>query len=432
METKRDSVFQKCVKILFCELSQDEVLLKKNKISCIQFLMLIALLFILGGTKAVYGLAREEILVVANSRMAESVEIARYYMDKRKIPPSHLVSVKLTLKETMPRDEYDNVLKEAILKALERVSSERIAAIVLIYGIPLKVDPPELSWEESELFHRYKRQQNSMNGMSMEKDGENNHLLQNINKLLKTDQRAAVDSELALVKKGEYNLQGWIRNPYFLGFQGVSEITKDQVLLVSRLDGPDAATVYRIINDTLQVEKEGLQGKAFFDARWPRPAGAADASGGYQRYDLSLHRAADVAATRMETVVDQREELFAEKCCSEAALYCGWYSLGRYIDSFVWQRGAIGYHIASAECTTLRDKNSSVWCVKMLEKGVAATIGPVFEPYVQGFPLPELFFSQLIEQDMSLGEAYLTSLPYLSWQMVLVGDPLYQPFRPKE
>ena len=437
VEKKRDSVFQKCVKFLIYELSPDEVLLKYDKSFWIQILMFISMLSGIGETQEVYGLAKEEILVVANTRMAESVEIARYYMAQRDIPPSHLVSVKLTLKETMPRDEYDNVLKVAILKALERISSERIAAIVLIYGIPLKVDPPELSWEDSELLRQYNARQASMTDNSMEKDDgipeEKNDLVQNINKLLKTDQRASVDSELALVKKGEYNLQGWVKNPYFLGFQGIQpEIKKDQVLLVSRLDGPDSATVYRIINDTLQAEKEGLQGKAYFDARWPRPAVETGVSGGYQRYDLSLHRAADATAKRMETVIDQREELFAEKCCSEAALYCGWYSLGQYVDSFVWKKGAIGYHIASAECTTLRDKNSSVWCVKMLEKGVAATIGPVFEPYVQGFPLPELFFSQLIEGDLSLGEAYLTSLPYLSWQMVLVGDPLYQPFQPKK
>lgn len=409
-------------------------LLRINKYKYIQFLILASLVSVIWEANVAYGLAREEILVVANIRMAESVEIARYYMEKREIPPSHLVSVALTLQETMSRDEYDNVLKVAVLKALARVSSQRIAAIVLIYGIPLKVDPPELFWEESELVRQDKGRHDSMAVDSVENneaiEGKKNDLLQNINKLLKTDQRAAVDSELALVKKEHYNLQGWIKNPYFLGFQGMpSEISKDQVLLVSRLDGPDAATVYRIINDTLQVEKEGLHGRAYFDARWPRPD-VVDALGGYQRYDLSLHRAADAVATRMETVIDQREELFDEKCCPEAALYCGWYSLGQYIDSFVWQRGSIGYHLASAECTTLRDKNSSVWCLKMLEKGVAATIGPVYEPYIQGFPFPELFFSQLIEGNLSLGESYLTSLPYLSWQMVLVGDPLYQPFMP--
>ena len=66
----------------------------------------------------------------------------------------------------------------------------------------------------------------------------------------------------------------------------------------------------------------------------------------------------------------------------------------------------------------------------MLAKGAAATIGPVYEPYVQGFPLPEIFFGFLVEGYMSLGEAYLVSLPYISWQTILVGDPLYQPFKP--
>jgi len=363
--------------------------------------VLLFLFSVLGRGKDAQALNAEEILVVANSNVAESIEIAGYYMNKRAIPASHLLSVALTVNETMSRNEYDEVLKKEVLEALEKRSSlPRIAAIVLIYGIPLKVEPPELSWEE--------------------------------NKLPKGDEKAAVDSELALVKKRQYDLPGWIKNPYFLGFQGLpAEIKKDDVVLVCRLDGYDAATVYRIIDDTLLVEKEGLRGKAYFDARWPRPTGE-DPPGGYERYDLSLHRAADAVGMKMETIIDQREELFAEKCCPEVALYCGWYSLGRYIDSFAWRKGSIGYHLASAECSTLRDRGSTVWCSKILEKGAAATIGPVFEPYIQGFPLPELFFSLLIEGNMSLGESYLLSLPYLSWQMVLIGDPLYQPFLPAE
>jgi uncharacterized protein (TIGR03790 family) len=67
----------------------------------------------------------------------------------------------------------------------------------------------------------------------------------------------------------------------------------------------------------------------------------------------------------------------------------------------------------------------------MLERGIAATIGPVNEPYVQAFPLPELFFPLLAEGYLSLGETYLVTLPYLSWQIVLIGDPLYQPFKPQ-
>jgi uncharacterized protein (TIGR03790 family) len=86
----------------------------------------------------------------------------------------------------------------------------------------------------------------------------------------------------------------------------------------------------------------------------------------------------------------------------------------------------VGYHIASSECTTLKNSNSRVWCKKMLDNGIAATIGPVGEPYVQSFPVPEIFFNYLTEGYLTLAEAYLVSLPYLSWKMVLVGDPLYR------
>jgi len=64
-----------------------------------------------------------------------------------------------------------------------------------------------------------------------------------------------------------------------------------------------------------------------------------------------------------------------------------------------------------------------------LEDGAAAVIGPVAEPYVQAFPVPELFFNFLTDGYYTLVEAYFLSLPYLSWQMVLVGDPLYRPFK---
>jgi hypothetical protein len=64
----------------------------------------------------------------------------------------------------------------------------------------------------------------------------------------------------------------------------------------------------------------------------------------------------------------------------------------------------------------------------MLEKGAAAVIGPVDEPYVEAFPVPEFFFALLVDGYLSLAECYTASTPWLSWRMVLVGDPLYRPF----
>jgi uncharacterized protein (TIGR03790 family) len=362
----------------------------------------------------------EEILVVANLEMEESVDIAHYYMDRRLIPRSNFLSLSLTVNETMSRAEYDHTLKKIVLDTLKKLRSKnRIEAIVLVYGVPLKVAPPRPDWDNLERIRQLNRNKSLQ---QKEKSRE-------IDRLRNTNMRAAVDSELALVRAGDYELDGWIKNPYFVGFEeDALSLKKDQVLLVCRLDGPDSATVYRIINDSLDTEKKGLQGKGYFDARWP--ASEKNNLSGYKRYDQSIHQAAAAVKKRMPVIIDEQEELFPEKSCPEAALYCGWYSLARYVDSFTWQKGAIGYHIASAECASLRNTKRPLWCLKMLENGVAATVGPVHEPYVQGFPLPELFFSRLVEGYMSLGESYLVSLPFLSWQTILIGDPLYQPFLP--
>jgi len=200
--------------------------------------------------------------------------------------------------------------------------------------------------------------------------------------------------------------------------------------MVSRLDGPDAKTVKRIIDDSIKAEEKGLSGIAYFDARWPDPGHKKLSA--YALYDRSIHLAAERVkkSRRLPVVLDEKQELFKPGACSDAALYCGWYSLANYVDAFQWKPGSIGYHIASSECSTLKRKNSNVWCKKMLEKGIAATIGPVSEPYVNAFPLPELFFGLLVDGNLTLAECYLISTPYLSWKMVLVGDPLYRPFKP--
>ena len=132
---------------------------------------------------------------------------------------------------------------------------------------------------------------------------------------------------------------------------------------------------------------------------------------------------------RLPVVVNDKPELFKPGECPNAVLYSGWYSHAKYVDAFAWQKGAVGYHIASSECSTLKSKKSQVWCKRMLEEGIAATLGPTSEPYLQAFPLPEIFFGLLLDGRLSLIECYALSNPYWSWQMVLIGDPLYRPFK---
>ncbi len=186
-----------------------------------------------------------------------------------------------------------------------------------------------------------------------------------------------------------------------------------------------------LIDTAISVEKTGLQGKVYLDARGMRFDPDKDKPGSYGQYDQSLR---DLARrleehTELEVVINNEATLFQPGDCPEAALYCGWYSLARYIDAFDWQSGAIGYHLASSEATTLRTPGGKAWCNAMLEDGIGATLGPTFEPYLGSFPLPDDFFSLLLTGRHTLVEVYYRTKPHNSWAMVLVGDPLYNPFK---
>src|SRR5262249_36281836 len=85
------------------------------------------------------------------------------------------------------------------------------------------------------------------------------------------------------------------------------------------------------------------------------------------------------------------------------------------------------YHIASSEAVSLRNPTSRLWCKCLLERGVAATLGPVAEPYTIGFPKPAEFFGLLVTGKYTLVECYAKTALLTSWMTVLVGDPLSTP-----
>ena len=387
----------------------------------------------------------DQILVIANRNAARSTGLAKYYMEKREIPETNLLNLWLTDKEVCTREDYDRKVAPVVRERLKELTETRsIRCLVTVYGLPLKILPPGLTEKEADRMKGLRVQQAALKAklkLAEETDPKSDEtkairrdlkaLGKKISTLSKTDRRASFDSELALVLHDEYPLSGWRRNPHFIPIrEKTTEADKKSILFVSRLDGPTDAEVERIIDESIEMEKKGLQGVAYFDARWPRKTENKKLSG-YAAYDNSIHKAADRVrdSGRLPVVVDDRGELFGPGDCPNAALYCGWYSLSRYVDAFEWRKGAVGYHIASGECATLKHKNSRAWCKKMPENGVAATVGPVWEPYVQAFPIPELFFGLLVESPFTLAECYFLSTPYLSWQMALIGDPLYRPFK---
>lgn len=406
------------------------------------FFLTICLSFLFFGAETSYALQPEEILLIVNRNVPASLELAGYYREKRQIPAENLLSVSMTDQEDCSREEYREKLLQPLRKFLARQQGAEIRCLLLFYGLPLRVAAPELTpqqWREVEdLQHTRKQLEWQLNNRQLtdeqkqQRQERSKRLGERLSQLQLKEQGAAVDSEIALILNADYPLEKWQPNPFFSGFQKHLDklpLQKDQVLFVSRLDAPSPEIVRRLIDDSVAAESQGLSGLAYYDARWPFPE--KQNLQGYSLYDASIHRAAKVTGqlSSLPVHLNQEEVLFQAGQAPQAALYCGWYSLGKYVDAFDWQRGAVGYHIASSECTTLKKPGSQVWCKRMLEDGVAATIGPVAEPYVQGFPLPELFFGFLLDGYYTLAESYFLSTPYLSWQMVLIGDPLYRPFR---
>ena len=241
---------------------------------------------------------------------------------------------------------------------------------------------------------------------------------------------AAVDSEMTLIMAGRYQTAGWLPNPFNLGFERLPVISRvrAKTLMVGRLDGPTPATARRLVDDALEVEKAGLSGVFYLDARGL--TGQA-APGNYVWFDQHLLHLFDLLKkySDMKVVLDKQPGVFPPGSCPDAALYCGWYSLGNYVPAFTWNKGAVGYHVASSEATTLKQPGAKVWCKRMLEEGVAATLGPVAEPYLSSFPLPDQFFPLLMTGKSTLLEVYFLTVPQVSWMQILIGDPLYQPFK---
>ncbi|MDO8302001.1 MAG: TIGR03790 family protein [Sedimentisphaerales bacterium] len=246
------------------------------------------------------------------------------------------------------------------------------------------------------------------------------HLQMEIDSHNGKETNAAVDSELSMVLFGDHNLYRWQPNE----LKDRAFWLDARTMMVSRLDGPGPAIAKGLIDKAMAAEANGVTGKAYFDLRC-----SGDNSGLYSPgyYDNSLLEAAETVRqeTKWPVIVEQTPKLFEPGQCPQTALYCGWYSLQKYIPSFTFVTGAVGYHIASFEAIHLRDAASPEWCPSMLKDGITATLGAVAEPYLQAFPEPKPFFEELLSGEC-LVEVYYKTLPYNSWQIILIGDPLYR------
>ena len=396
-------------------------------------IVILLILICCGGISA---LEPDEILVVANKDIEESVQIARYYCEQRGVPDRNILGLPLgaNLADTISREDYEKRLAEPIRRCFfTHKHLGKIKCLLLIYGVPFKVgkrdslesmkkDLEELQKEADKKKERIEqlKQDGWTNSRAYQSNQDELKKLKfKIDRINGNETSASVDSELSMVLFGLYELYRWQPNT----LNAKSAHLGLGTLMVSRLDGPGEEIAKGLVDKALRAEETGLNGIAYIDSR-----GLASKDL-YGHFDRSLRQLATLTKTQthIPVVEEQRAELFKPGSCPQTALYCGWYSVSKYIDAFDFVDGAIGYHIASFEAVSLRNSNSKQWCPSMLRDGITATLGPVAEPYLHSFPEPKAFFGELYKGEC-LVEAYYHTKPFNSWQLLLIGDPLYKPF----
>ena len=84
-------------------------------------------------------------------------------MSKRKIHADNLVEVRVTDKETCSRIDYKANVATPVRRYLEKNGSEiHIRCLVLMYGIPLKVAPPDIKSKEKLEIRALKKRRDAL------------------------------------------------------------------------------------------------------------------------------------------------------------------------------------------------------------------------------------------------------------------------------
>jgi uncharacterized protein (TIGR03790 family) len=403
-----------------------------------------------------------DVFLLVNKNVPASQEVADHYCGKRGVPKDNVIVLDLPAGEDISRADYNAKFKAPLREALKD-RKDKVKVLLSTYGVPLRVggqapgdeDKQALAALQPEIAALQRRiatgtdeaaclEQQSKTAPELVPAAavkERRDRLEAARDRLKglenrrrfhswAESEACVDSELSLLWWDDYELRRFL--PNWLNWQVPEKARQDRppMVMTCRLDGPSVAIVKGLVDQALEVEKTGLQGKVYVDARKIGYDPRQDPGYGYGGYDESLREMACLLGCEagLDVTLDDEPGLFAPASCPECALYCGWYSLANYVPCCKFVRGAVAYHIASSEAVSLRNPNTKLWCKCLLEDGVAATLGPVAEPYTIGFPKPAEFFGFLATGEYTLVECYHRTALLTSWMTVLVGDPLYNPF----
>jgi uncharacterized protein (TIGR03790 family) len=365
----------------------------------------VAALFVLMSVSA-FAQDGTNVLVVVNSASPAGQQIAERYAAARGIPADQIALITTVVTEDIEREFFERDIEGPLGAWItRRAAQDRILYIVLTKGVPLRIRGGK--------------------GMG-----------------------ASVDSELTLLYRkllgNPTQALGRVDNPYFQADRPLSQAQRfshaaHDIYLVTRLDGFSVADVHQLIDRSVKPAKEGQilldqRAQTFSD----RTGDTWLAAAAKQLQSLGLDG---------RTVLDSSREVLADR--KQVLGYYSWGSndsaIKRRRFNFAFAPGALAAMFVSTDARTFKEPPDT-WSIgrwtdtrtfyegspqsltgDLIREGATGVAGHVAEPFLDAAIRPQVLFPAYFS-GYNLAESFYLAMPYLSWQTVIIGDPLCSPF----
>lgn len=368
----------------------------------------LALLLFVVAARPAQAQTAENVAVVINEASPESKQIGEYYVKARAIPAANVIRLQTSTDETIQPAAFVATIQAPIAAALTRNAvQDRILYIVLTKGVPLRVQGT--AGPEGTV--------------------------------------ASVDSELTLLYRrlaGRSVLtRGKIANPYFLGARPIADAKPfthrdHDIYLVSRLD---AFTVDEAISLVVKAARPSRDGRVVLDQR--------DALVNRTGEDWLALAAQNLAKQGFGNRVTLETTPKPARGVSPVIGYFSWGSTDPQnrvrVTKMDFSPGALAATFVSTDARTFKEPPAE-WIPTnandpsqffggspqsligdLIREGATGVAGQVSEPYLESAVRPDILFPAYLA-GFNLIESFYLAIPHLSWQTVVVGDPLCAPF----
>lgn len=337
------------------------------------------------------------VVIVVNDSSALSREIGEYYSRRRAIPRANVCRLKVSDAEAISRADFNRDVRDPLARFLQSHHLVETALyLVTTAGVPLKI--PE-----------------SGKGSGMTTDA------------------AAVDSELALLYGDLHGrphpLSGPLASPFFRREDDAFTHPRFPIYLVTRLAGYDFQSAKGLVDRALAAADRGKY--------------VIDLSDGSDKTGNDWLRTAAILLPKDRAVLDESTDVLYGR--RDVIGYASWGSNDphrkqRFL-GFHWLPGAImtefvstngrtfhrppdGWNIATwQEPKLFFDGSPQTLTADYVLEGVTGASGHVYEPFLQFTPRPDILLPAYAH-GRNLAESYYLSIPALSWQNIVIGDPL--------